>query len=199
MEIREMAADDIDQVAHVETVAWGDMAATPDIIAARARVFGEGSLVAVQDGQIVGYAAAQLTDQISTKSWAVQTDNGTLERTHEPDGRLAYGVSMSALPGVSGEGVAFHVIAHYTRIFLGTGRCSALCVGSRLPGFARWVKKQGHDSTLANYVRLAPNGRPKDPELRLYAANGFRVLWELPGYFPDRDSMDHGAMVIRIR
>jgi len=197
MEICKMAADDIQQVLRVEKVAWGDMAASPESITTRADVFAEGSIVAIQGGQVVGYAAAQLTDHISTKSWAVQTDNGVLTRTHKPDGRLAYGVSMSALPGISGEGVAFHVISYYTRIFLETGRCSALCVGSRLPGFARWVEKQCHNPSLANYVQLAPNGRPKDPELRLYAANGFRVLWELPNYFPDRESLDHGAMVIR--
>lgn len=197
MYIREMATDDIEQVLHVEKVAWGDRAATPENIAIRARIFGEGSLVAVQDEQVVGYAAAQLTSHISTSCWAEQTDNGTLVQTHKPGGRLAYGVSMSALPGVSGEGVAYHVIDHYTRIFLQTGRCSALCVGSRLPGLARWANKQTDHPILADYVQRATNGRYIDPELRLYAANGFRVLWELPEYFVDRDSMNHGAMVIR--
>ena len=197
MEIREMVPDDIDQVVHVEKVAWGMMAAPAEIVAARANIFGDGSIVAVQDGKIVGYAAAQLTDQVSTKSWGAQTDSGLLRRTHTPNGRLAYGVSMSALPGVSGDGVAFHVIAHYAKIFLKTGRCSALCLGSRLPGLARWVENHDQDSSLASYVQPASNGRPKDPELRLYAANGFRVLWELPNYFPDKASIDHGAMVIR--
>lgn len=199
MEIREMVPGDIDQVVQIEKVAWGDRAATRDIIGVRADVFGCGSLVAVQTGKIVGYAAAQLTDHISTHSWAKQTDNGMLEQTHRPYGRLAYGVSMSASPGVRGEGVAFHVIAHYTKIFLDSGRCSALCVGSRLPGFARWTEKNGQSGALTSYVQSMPDGRPKDPELRLYAASGFRILWELPYYFPDQASMDHGAMVIRSR
>ena len=197
MEIRTLKPADIDRVAQVERTAWGDMAATPDTIRKRARVFEDGSIVAVQDGEIQGYAAAQLTRHLSTGTWAEQTDDGALAASHVPDGRLAYGVSMSAMPGVKGEGVAFHVVAHYARIFLGTGRCSALCVGSRLPGFARWKKRNGSDAALADYVQPSDDGRPRDPELRLYASNGFNVLWELPDYFPDAESLNHGAMVIR--
>lgn len=197
MEIRTIEPTDVDAVAEVERIAWGDAAASAETIATRADVFPEGSIVAVEDGKIVGYAAAQLTAQISTKSWAEQTDNGEIRASHVPEGRLAYGVSMSALPGVSGEGVAAHVIAYYTDAFLGSGRCSALCLGSRLPGFSRWSARAENSGDLGEYVLPTPDGRVRDPELRLYAKNGFQVLWELPEYFPDPESCDHGAMIVR--
>lgn len=197
MHIRKMTPGDVASVAEVERTAWGDAAASPETIRGRADVFPDGSIVAVEKGRIVGYAAAQLTTQISTKSWADQTDQGAIRRSHAPEGRLAYGVSMSALPGVSGEGVARHVIGHYAEVFLGTGRCSALCLGSRLPGFLRWSASAGTSGNLSDYVHPSPDGRVRDPELRLYAKNGFKVLWELPGYFPDPDSCDHGAMIVR--
>ena len=197
MKIRQMSSEDIEAVIQVERVAWGNAAASPDAIVSRAKTFPEGSLVTEMDGRVVGYAAAQLTDHISTGTWAEQTDCGLIRRSHRPNGRLAYGVSMSALPGLSGESVARSVIGHYAQVFLLSGRCSALCLGSRLPGFARWAGTRAGDADLQDYLRPGTDGRVRDPELRLYASNGFQVLWGLPGYFPDPESHDHGAMIVR--
>ena len=137
--IRTMKPEDIEQVLQVEQSAWGDAAATQEQIRQRAAVFPEGSIVA-QDaqGKIIGYAAAQRVNSISTKSWDEQTDNGTISKTHDPQGRIAYGVGMSALPEGASYGVGAHVIAYYHEYFIKGGRCSILCLGSRLPGFRRW-------------------------------------------------------------
>jgi GNAT superfamily N-acetyltransferase len=197
MQVRTMRPEDIDEVAAVESVAWGELAASPATIARRAAVFERGSIVVEDKGQIVGYAASQLTDHISTKSWDAQTDHGQIAGSHCPEGQVAYGVSMSALPGVVGKGVAFHVINAYADMYLGGG-CSVMCVGSRVPGFAK-TRAHSPDLSLTQYVRRGEDGRYQDPELRLYAANGFDVLWELPDYFPDAKSAGHGAMMIRSR
>ncbi|AXS40678.1 GNAT family N-acetyltransferase [Breoghania sp. L-A4] len=181
----------------IEQTAWGVNAASAEMIASRARNFGEGSIVVLEGERVVGYAAAQLTEHLSTGSWSEQTDGGLITRTHMPAGRLAYGVSMSALPGVGGKGVAWHVITHYARIFLETGRCDSMCVGSRLPGFARWSATPGNSGTLSDYLRSGTDARPRDPELRLYTANGFQILWGLPDYYPDPKSLDAGAMLLR--
>lgn len=195
MKVRTMRPEDLDEVAEVEAIAWGHNAATKETIARRAAVFEKGSIVVVDEDRIVGYAASQLTDHISTKSWEAQTDGGQIEGSHCPDGQVAYGVSMSARPGVAGKGVAFHVINAYAEMYLGGG-CSVMCVGSRVPGFAK-TNAQAPDLSLTDYVRRREDGRYHDPELRLYAANGFDVLWELPDYFPDEKSAGHGAMMIR--
>lgn len=193
--VRPIQPTDLAHVAKVEKVAWGDNAASPETIARRASVFEIGSIVVLEGAQIVGYAAAQLTNYIATSSWDVQTDNGQIAGTHVADGTLAYGVSMSAVPGVSGKGVAYHVINHYAQTFLGGG-CRALCVGSRVPGYARW--KQGQDDdTLQSYLAPLPDGRSRDPEVRLYNANGFQLLWGMPDYYPDPKSRGHGAMMVR--
>ena len=195
MEVRTLRPSDIPVVAEVEKVAWGDQAATPETIARRAQVFEKGSIVVVHDDVIVGYAASQLTDHISTGTWAEQTDDGQIAGSHVPCGSLAYGVSMSARPGISGKGVAYHVIAHYAEMYLGGG-CQALCVGSRVPGFAKW--RAAHSkATLQDYLRPLEDGRSRDPEIRLYNSGDFRVLWGLPGYYPDIKSDGHGAMMIR--
>lgn len=195
MKVRTIQPSDIAAVAEVEAIAWGKNAATPETIARRALVFEKGSIVVLDDDRIVGYAAAQLTDHISTESWGAQTDNGQIAASHKPHGTIAYGVSMSARPGVPGKGIAHHVIRHYAQIFLGGG-CLALCVGSRVPGFAKWAADR-NDASLGEYLVQLPDGRFRDPELRLYASNGFGILWEMPDYFPDEKSAGHGAMMVR--
>lgn len=197
MKVRKLETTDIDCVIKVEQAAWGVNAASAEMITSRAHTFEDGSIVVLEGERIVGYAAAQLTDHISTGSWSEQTDGGLIASTHKPAGRLAYGVSMSALPGVGGKGVAWHVITHYAKIFLETGRCDGMCVGSRLPGFAKWSATPSNSGRLLDYLRSGADGRPRDPELRLYTANGFQLLWGLPGYYPDPKSLDAGAMLLR--
>lgn len=198
MFVRTIQPSDVHAAAEVETIAWGQNAAPPEMIARRASVFEPGSIVVLDGSAIVGYAAAQLTDHISTSSWNVQTDGGLIETTHRPCGKVAYGVSMSARPGVSGKGVAHHVIQHYAQLFLGQRGCCAMCVGSRVPGFAAW-QSANPNNTLRDFVIPNDDGRYRDPELRLYAQGGFRLLWELADYYPDDKSLGHGAMMIRTR
>ncbi|MFY0596294.1 MAG: hypothetical protein JXQ85_07685 [Cognatishimia sp.] len=195
MIVRTMCPKDIAEVAEVEKIAWGPLAASKETIAQRSAVFEKGSIVVIEKGQVVGYAASQLTDHISTKSWDAQTDCGQIAQSHRPEGAIAYGVSMSARPGVSGKGVAHHVIDAYTKMYLGGG-CRAMCVGSRVPGFVKWIR-HNQDGNLTDYVVPQTDGRFRDPELRLYAANGFNLLWDMPDYFPDEKSAGHGAMMIR--
>lgn len=194
--IRNMKPEDINQVVQVEQTAWGDAAATIEQINQRASIFPEGSIVAENpQGKIIGYASAQLVNSISTKSWEQQTDNGFITNTHDPDGKIAYGVGMSALPEGANYGVGAHVITHYHDIFIKSKRCSILSLGSRLPGFKRWHEKNRGD--IKTYLAQNHGAYSHDPELRLYQKNGFQLLWEIPGYFSDPDSLDYGAMIVR--
>lgn len=194
--IRTMTENDIDTVVLIEQIAWGEAAASKEQIQQRFSVFPEGSVVAEnEDGKLIGYASSQLVAQISTKSWNEQTDNGYITNTHVPNGQIAYGVSMSALPEAASYGVGAHVINHYHDIYIKSQRCSVLCLGSRLPGFRRWREK--YQSDIKAYLIQESGGLSKDPELRLYQKNGFQLLWEIPEYFDDPDSLDYGAMITR--
>lgn len=196
MDIRKFEINDLDAVVEIEKKAWASNSASVDMIKTRANVFPDGSIVAIKDNRIVGYAAAQLVNHISTGTWANQTDGGQIARTHSDEGKIAYGVNMSALPVAASESVAEHVIGHYYDIFIGSGRCELLCLGSRLPGYAKWIKN-GNGSRLSEYLKPQDNGRVRDPELYLYQKHGFGVLWGLPEYFPDVSSANAGAMVYR--
>jgi hypothetical protein len=196
MIIRKMNEQDIEGVAAIEAVAWGESAATLDQICDRMKVFPEGSIVAqTSEGKLIGYASSQLVNQISNKSWDMQTDNGSIKATHLDDGTIAYGVSMSALPEGAKYSVGAAIIQHYYDIFIKSKRCSVLCLGSRLPGFHRW--KQENNGDIKQYLAQSFGGFSRDPELRLYQKNGFQLLWEIPGYYPDVDSQNYGAMIVQ--
>jgi hypothetical protein len=196
MIIRTMNKDDIPQVENIERVAWGDSAATTAQITQRSQVFPTGSIVVeINGGKLIGYASAQLVNHISNKSWSEQTDKGSISGTHIPHGQIAYGVSMSALPEGAKYGVAGLVISHYQEIFIASGMCSILCLGSRLPGFGKWHR--GTKGSIRSYLSKRTRGFSRDPELRLYEKNGFQLLWEIESYYPDEESLDFGAMIVQ--
>jgi hypothetical protein len=198
MKIRELQDCDVNEVAKIEQRVWGDEGANEEQIRSRRDVFPQGSIVAeLPNGKIAGYAVAQLVKHISTGSWAEQTDNGMITNTHKPDGTIAYGVNMSALPEGARYGVSGAVIDYYYDQFIANGSCYLLCLGARLPGFTRWHK--AHKGSVREYLSQTSRGLSLDPELRLYEKNGFRLLWSIPGYFPDTVSMNNGAMIGRNR
>ena len=186
-----MNKNDIPAVAKVERLAWGDEAASVEQITQRLATFSAGSIVAInQQEQIVGYAAAQLVNQISTSSWAKQTGDGTIANTHKANGQFVYGVSMSGIQ----NGVSTAVIEYYYNIFISSGQCNFLCLGSRLPGFQKWYNETGGD--IKTYLRKQKKGFHRDPELKLYQKLGFEFMWEMPEYFPDPKSLNWGAFII---
>jgi hypothetical protein len=197
--IRNFQTQDLAAVLALEHAVWGEGAAGREQILSRHAVFAIGSVVVADDaGRIVGYAAAQKVDALSMNDWNAQTDRGLIAATHRPQGAIAYGVGMSALPEAAHVGAARMIIAHYHDIFLVAGACRLLSLGARAPGYARW-RAGSSGRNFGEYLATARNGYAIDPELRLYQKNGFRMCWPLPGYFPDSDSEDYGVMIVRDR
>lgn len=198
MKIRVLHERDIHEVAKLEQTVWKSEGATAEQIQSRQDIFSQGSIVAeLPDGRIIGYAVTQLVEQISTGSWASQTDDGMISRTHKEDGTIVYGVNMSVLPEGAGYNVSGAVIDFVYDQFITNGFCNIICLGSRLPGFARWQDK--HDRSIHDYLSRHHKGMSIDPELRLYEKNGFKLLWSIPDYFPDPVSLNFGAMIGRSR
>ncbi|MCH9806735.1 MAG: hypothetical protein K0U74_03300 [Alphaproteobacteria bacterium] len=196
MIIRPVEEADVAAVAELEAKVWGASAADADQIRSRSATFKDGNLIAEKPmGVIAGYVVVQRVSQVSTGSWSQQTDNGLLARTHQPDGQLIYGVNLSVTPEGAKHGVSKALIDHCYRKFVTHGPCSAICLGSRLPGFARWSLENGQD--VEEYLSRQSGGLSRDPELRIYQKNGFRFLWALKQYFEDQASLNYGAMVIR--
>lgn len=196
MTIEPIREQDVAEVVALDRKVWGEAAASPQQIQSRAATFPEGSLVLrLSSGRIVGYAVVQRVAHLSTGSWDEQTDGGLIARTHRPDGRLIYGVNLSVLPEGARHGASRALIDHVYETFVARGPCAGIGLGSRLPGFARWARDNGSD--VRRYLALRTGGLARDPELRIYEKNGFRLLWELPQYFEDPASLNHGALILR--
>jgi ribosomal protein S18 acetylase RimI-like enzyme len=196
MIIQHVEDHDIPELAALEAATWGEAGAGAETIRTRAEIFRDGSLIArLPSGSIGGYVVVQRVDSISTASWSVQTDNGGITRTHCPSGRLLYGVNLSVLPEGARHGVSRALIEHCYRVFVASGACAGICLGSRVPGFARWAR--ANDPKIGSYLALRSRGLSFDPEIRIYEKNGFRILWELRDYFEDPASLNFGVMLLR--
>jgi len=191
MKVRQYTQADLQQVIAIEKEKWGDEAATAEQINLRAKIFPIGSVVVIHEGRIVGYAAAQLVNGLSAKSWAEQTDDGNIVGTHMDNGTFAYGVGMSGIA----NGVGQAVIEYYNDIFIINGHCKHLALGSRLPGFKKWIGL--NSGGIEQYLATNEKGCSIDPELKLYQRYGFNLCWPIEGYFPDELSLDFGAMIVR--
>ena len=177
MHIRQFQEKDLNAVCEIETIAWGNEgAASAEQIMTRARICPEGSIVAEHlNGEVVGYAAAQRVEQLSTASWDQVTDGGCLRRSHIAGGPIAFGVGMSVLPSAARFGVSGAIIRSYAQVFVRDGGCHLLALGSRLPGHRRWRQQFG--GTIRQYLDLQRKGFSVDPELCLYEKAGFRLMW----------------------
>jgi hypothetical protein len=194
MIIRQFHYADLPHVLQIEKEVWGATAASKVQIESRAATCPEGSIVAQHlNGDIVGYAAAQRIDSVSSRSWCDVTDNGTISNSHKPDGQIAFGVGMSVLPKAARFGVSGMIIKKYAETFVVNEGCHLMMLGSRLPGYFRW--KQQHNQSIEHYLDKSRNGYSIDPELCLYERAGFQLLWPVANYFPDPASLNWGAMI----
>ncbi|KAB7613624.1 hypothetical protein F9L33_09605 [Amylibacter sp. SFDW26] len=198
MKIRQFISNDLAEVVNIEKTVWKEEAANEDQIMSRHQTCCEGSVVAeTNNGEIVGYAAAQRVSQLSNSPWAVVTDDGFIKETHQVEGKIAFGVGMSVLQSVARFNVSGLIVQKYAQTFVSEGGCHLMALGSRLPGYSRWHEQFG--KSVQVYLDQARKGYSIDPELYLYQRAGFKLLWPVEDYFNDPQSLNLGAMIAMSR
>lgn len=168
----------------------GGNGASAEMIESRITTFPRGQVVAVsEDGAIVGYLSLQFVHTIGdgTYTWDELTDHGTIRRSHIPDGPHIYGVNLTGHPKHPGVGLALQLRGW---VLATIWRRKGGYVGSRIPSLCRLRDKQ----RIEEWV-IGRNGRSRDPEVRYYQTAGFKLLKLLPGYFPDPESLNYGALM----
>lgn len=193
MKVRTVSENDYQGIAKLELDVWGQEAATLHVIKSRHQVFPEGSLIVEDDeGKIVGYVALQKVNLATSESWFKQTDNGYIQASHRANGHILYGIGMSG----SKYGVGELIINYAFKHFITSGICYMVVLGTRLPGFAKWHRKNKMD--IKEYLnRRRHDGYSIDPELKMYQKHGFEVLHELREYFPCKESLNYGALIVK--
>jgi hypothetical protein len=147
--------------------------------------------------EIVGVVVTQIMrydidNPIAT--WAEATDNGFLEKTHDPEGDTGYGVNLSVPPRLAGEGIGeMLTMKGIEKIAIGRALKRGV-LGGRMPGYHEVASEMTPDE----YMRATRgDGQLTDPELRFYKRAGMRIDRVLPGYMPeDADSCGHGVLLV---
>lgn len=147
--------------------------------------------VAFADGQIIGtlsviHISRENAEQV--KDWEETSGYGTLS-THEPDGDCAFGLDLSVRPD-AGEKAGDALIEKGILMSVILENRKGVFLGSRAPSYRKWA----HERTIEEHV-FGKNGRTRDPEIRLYQSEGFRIVRIVPGYMEDPESLNHGVLM----
>jgi len=189
---------DISDMVNLELAVWGENAANREQLISRINVFSAGNIIALLDKKVVGYLSLENVDNMNIQpdfSWSEITDNGTVAKSHRPQGQYMYGVNLSIHHSMSGQNLGLGLMLQAWRLMILTNK-RGVFLGSRIPGFRNY-KKHHPEVTAEEYIRLKRNGKLRDYELKLYAEDGLLALRVLPNYFPDPPSLDYGVLLYR--
>lgn len=198
--IRQTTERDISSLCLVEQAAWSgevprDFLFTKVHFSSHLKLFPEGQFVAELDGRVVAYLTLQrLTASLETlsqvvKSWLETTGNGFIT-THDPNGNVMFGVSMGALPEQLGAGI--QLVDRGIELMMELGCDFGFLVG-RMPGY----DEHANDMSPKDYVNATNDeGKPLDPQIRMYTGEGLEIGGLVPNYIRDPRSHNFGVLLI---
>jgi len=159
------------------------------------RLFPEGQLVAVDDGnRVVGMAASLIilwNDYDIEDNWRDFTDHGMFTN-HDPDnGRTLYGAEVMVRPSMQGHGIGKMLYQGRREIVrkLGLLRIRA---GARLRGYCTYATEMSAEQ----YVTEVVHRKIFDPTLSFQLRQGFHVLAIVHSYLRnDPESLGWAAVI----
>ncbi len=204
MEIRLAKSEDLDGIMAIEEEAFAKAGygtiATYELMQERITLCNTGVpgwfYVAVQNGEVEGYAVYQPTRQMPDQctTWELSTDNGTLKNTFDPKGETVFGVSIGTKEGAPAHTADMLLRAAIEACISSGKKRFMFC--SRLPGFQD-VALRG--VAPEEYWQLKDeSGAPKDWLLKYFhdVLGVFPCRFLRNGYVPDIESGGHAALVV---
>lgn len=198
IEIRQAGVEDIAGIEILEKKVWPHFYATESQIRSRIEVFPEGSIIAFDQkkGKVAGYLCMMFLDYEPDQfpaSWNEITSSGTT-KNHKPDGKYAYGVTLTVAPGYHGLGKKLQL---WGWMLVTKYRKKGAYLGSRIPGFKAY-KDQNPEASVEDYVYGSrENGCSLDPELAYYQRSGFSIQRIFSDFEPDPESLNHGVLIFQ--
>ncbi len=205
--VRAATIGDLPALLQLEIEAWPEgLRADETTYRSRLATFPDGIFIAEADSSILGAAVTQIISSELLQgdfSWAQITDQGTIKATHNPEGNCVYGVNLSVKPSHYGNGIVAAIERAITGMITERDLWMG-AIGSRIPGFAKYVtkeRKSGNNSDideLAMYYIFAEtsSNRALDPEIHIYRQCGLDVVRPLKDYFADPSSLNFGALIV---
>lgn len=156
------------------------------------RLFPEGALCALVDGEVVGSCTCliiQFDPHHPGHTWSAVTGDGWIT-PHNPEGDTLYGVDMGVRPDFRGKGVAR---AMYQARFdlvrrLGLTRFMA---GGRMPGYQRYADRLSPEAYAAEVVA----GRIVDPVITPQLKAGLKPVFVVHQYLTDEESGNNALLL----
>lgn len=195
--IRRASVEDLSHIVDLENAIWPEGTRAPrEKFEKRLAIFPEGFFLAFKEEKLIGASTAQIisyTKGEPIRSWEYITDNGFIEKTHNPQGNALYIVSLGALSR-SGGGSALITEQKALARRLGL---TTLVLGARIPGYDAYCKSI-QEVSINEYVRRTrEDGLLHDDELRFYTRNGLQLQTIVPNYMEDdAESRNYGAIMI---
>lgn len=200
--IKNANLNDLDGILNVEKEAWPEEIRAPkEKFKKRMELFPKGFFVAKTEEKIVGYIISEIIEYAPDKiisSWNKITDNGWMEKTHNPKGNSLYIVSIGVLPKCFGGGIGTKLLRAEKELVKKLN-LNYLVLGSRVPNYRKAYEK--NKISIKDYVYSKnDNGGYTDPLLRFCAKEGLKLLNDhhiVEGYMPgDKESMEYGVVMI---
>lgn len=160
--------------------------------AAQYRLFPEGQIVALVDGQVVGQGSGFLIDfDFEHPNHAFrEICAGFYFTNHNPNGAYYYGADISVHPNLRGRGIGRRIYDARKELVRRANR-RAIVAGGLIPGYATYKGELSPDE----YVERVVAGELHDNTLNFQLAMGFRVRGLIPDYIEDSAS-DNWATLI---
>lgn len=194
--VKNARPEDLDKVVELENQIWPEgTRASREKFEKRLELFRDGFFIVYKNGEIIGVSTSEIFNynpQNPPKSWELVTDNGFIERTHNPKGNALYVVSVGALSR-SGGGSA---LVQAQKKLVQKLNLEFLVLGARIPGYDAYCQENA-EIPIEEYVQLRRGEGLMDSELRFYTRNGLSLDKIMPNYMEDdKESRNYGAIMV---
>ncbi|HLC53131.1 MAG TPA: hypothetical protein VJK03_01180 [Candidatus Nanoarchaeia archaeon] len=194
--VRNASWEDIPAIVELENKVWPEGTRAPrEKFEKRLAVFPEGFFLAFNGDALMGVSTSEIIayPSLLPKSWEAMTDNGYIEKTHNPRGNALYVVSLGAVSR-SGAGSA---LLERQKEFVKIRELHCLMLGARIPGYDEYCRTVKEIPIGAYASLIREDGQPYDAELRFYTRNGLKIKEIVPNFMEDdKESRNYGAIMM---
>ncbi|MCJ7453601.1 MAG: carbon-nitrogen hydrolase family protein [Steroidobacteraceae bacterium] len=196
LEIREATQADVDAISHLVERVYPGMPPYPkDMLRAQVASYPEGHMVALFNGEVVGYCATiRLPGEraLAPHNWK-QVTGGGYGTTHDAKGDFLYGYEVCVDPAMRRYRIGQRFYRARKKLCRAQRLRGVVIVG-RIPNYHRRAKDV---SSPEEYVQGVIARRFRDPVLNFQLRQGYEFVAVLKDYLPlDKASLGYGAQLV---
>ncbi|MFT5731845.1 MAG: putative amidohydrolase/ribosomal protein S18 acetylase RimI-like enzyme [Planctomycetota bacterium] len=185
--LRPLAIEDFDALVAMQAACFPGMETwSREHIESQLKMFPEGQMVIIYQGEIVASAGSLIVDSdlvADWHDWRIVADSGYI-RTHAENGDTLYGIEIMVHPRFRGLRLARRLYEARKEL-VRQHDLARIIIGGRIPGYGA----KADEMTAREYVEQVTERGLYDPVLTTQVANGFVLRKLIPNYFPS----DHAS------